>query len=242
MPYQVFGARAGALALMIAWIRLAMARSGSGISAIAASTAFSSFAPRASAFSSRAYAFAAARSSALQPLGVLPFAAMLLADLFVAAFFTVFLSGMAVYLLRLSQRCLDADVVACGIAEGAVASPVRLVNGLLDDLGSAGLQLLEDLVEVGGGQKDPAVRPFGHHLGDGSALLLGDAGVGGRRRQEDGRTGLADGPDRDPAHLAASDVAADLEAEGVAVEGQGGLRVVVREKAGVNRDVHGGSD
>src|SRR4030067_1303060 len=31
MPYQVFGERAGALALIIAWSRLAMARSGSGI-------------------------------------------------------------------------------------------------------------------------------------------------------------------------------------------------------------------
>src|ERR687895_553192 len=33
---------------------------------------------------------------------------------------------------------------------------------------------------------------------------------------------------------------ADLEAEGVAVEGQGGVRVVVREEARVNGDVHGG--
>ena len=37
-----------------------------------------------------------------------------------------------------------------------------------------------------------------------------------------------------------SDVGADLEAEGVAVEGQGGVRVVVRERARVNGDVHGG--
>jgi hypothetical protein len=32
IPYQVLGERAGALALMMAWSRLAMARSGSGIS------------------------------------------------------------------------------------------------------------------------------------------------------------------------------------------------------------------
>jgi hypothetical protein len=38
IPYQVFGERSGALALMIAWSRLAMARSGPGISAIFAST------------------------------------------------------------------------------------------------------------------------------------------------------------------------------------------------------------
>src|SRR2546428_14165684 len=41
IPYQSFGERAGALALTIAWSRLAMARSESRISAIFASTAFS---------------------------------------------------------------------------------------------------------------------------------------------------------------------------------------------------------
>jgi hypothetical protein len=38
--------------------------------------------------------------------------------------------------------------------------------------------------------------------------------------------------------LAVLDVVADLEAEGIAVEGQRGLRVVVREEAGVDGDVH----
>ena len=37
-----------------------------------------------------------------------------------------------------------------------------------------------------------------------------------------------------------ADVVADLEAEGVAVEGQGGVRVVVREEGRVNGDVHDG--
>ena len=41
IPYQVLGERAGALALMMAWSRSAMARSGSGISAIFASTSLS---------------------------------------------------------------------------------------------------------------------------------------------------------------------------------------------------------
>src|SRR5258708_26412847 len=40
-PYQSLGARAGALALMIAWSRSPRARSGSGIAAIFASTALS---------------------------------------------------------------------------------------------------------------------------------------------------------------------------------------------------------
>ena len=58
--------------------------------------------------------------------------------------------------------------------------------------------------------------------------------------QDDGRAWLAGGADRDPAHPAVFDVVAYLEAEGVAVEGQGGVRVVVREEARVNGDVHGG--
>src|ERR1700733_8284490 len=41
IPYQSLGERAGALALMIAWSRSPMARSGSSISAIFASTALS---------------------------------------------------------------------------------------------------------------------------------------------------------------------------------------------------------
>src|SRR5205814_4047018 len=77
IPYQVFGERASALVFMIAWSRLAMARSGSGISAILASTSLSPSAwsarwPwRASAFSSWARSFIAARSSSVNPLDVL---------------------------------------------------------------------------------------------------------------------------------------------------------------------------
>ena len=48
------------------------------------------------------------------------------------------------------------------------------------------------------------------------------------------------GADRDPAHPVVSDVVADLEAENVAVECQGCVRVVVREEGRVNRDVHDG--
>ena len=63
---------------MMAWIRSAMTRSGSGISAIFSSTSFSPSAlvarepRRADAFSSRAYSFIAARSSAVNPSDVVP--------------------------------------------------------------------------------------------------------------------------------------------------------------------------
>src|SRR6266511_705927 len=93
-----------------------------------------------------------------------------------------------------SALLLDADQVPRGIAEGAVADPVRLVDRLLDDLGVAGLQLLERGVEVLGGQVDAGVGALGHHLGDRGALVFGKAGAGGRRVQDDGRVGLVGGP------------------------------------------------
>jgi hypothetical protein len=77
IPYHSPGERSGALALMTAWSRPAMARSGSGISAIFASTSLSpSGLPargtrRAAAFSSRARSFIAARSSSVNPSYVL---------------------------------------------------------------------------------------------------------------------------------------------------------------------------
>src|SRR5438445_5009911 len=99
IPYQVLGERAGALALMTAWSRLPMARSGSVISAIFASTALSPSAlpprgpGRAAVFSSWARSFIAARSSSVNPLNVLPIAVVLLAD-FCVAFFAGFLSAI----------------------------------------------------------------------------------------------------------------------------------------------------
>src|SRR5262245_20399417 len=72
IPYQVFGDSSGALAAISAWSLSAIARSGSFIAAIAASTSASpaalSFSARASAFSSRARACIAAFSSAVNPL------------------------------------------------------------------------------------------------------------------------------------------------------------------------------
>src|SRR5438132_7821065 len=86
IPYQVLGERAGALALMIAWSRLAMARSGSRISAIFASRALSPSAlsargPRpADAFRSWRYSFIAARSWSVNAVNFLLLALVLLAD------------------------------------------------------------------------------------------------------------------------------------------------------------------
>src|SRR5438067_9505931 len=91
IPYQSLGARAGALALMIAWSRSPRARSGAGIAAILASTALSPSAlsaprpRRAASFCSWRRSFIATRSSSVNPLDVLPRAP------FFAAFLVVLL-------------------------------------------------------------------------------------------------------------------------------------------------------
>src|SRR3981081_1084953 len=92
-----------------------------------------------------------------------------------------------------SAELVDADLVARVIAEGAVANAVRLRGRRLDDLGAAGLQPREGAVEIGGGQDDAGVAALGHHLGDGAALVVGEAGTGGRRGQGGGAAGAAGG-------------------------------------------------
>jgi len=71
-----------------------------------------------------------------------------------------------------------------------------------------------------------------------SSSVTPGVAAGGYRTME--RAGLAGGADRDPVHPAVFDVVADLEVEAVAIEGQGGVRVVVREEGLVDGDVHGG--
>src|SRR5262249_49997122 len=86
IPYQVFGERAGTLALMIVWSRMAMARSGSVISAIFASRSRPPPARSgrelrcASAFSSWTCSFIAARSSSVNPFRGLSAAVVRLPD------------------------------------------------------------------------------------------------------------------------------------------------------------------
>src|SRR3989454_2597981 len=93
--YQSFGERAGALALMIAWSRSPMARSGAGISPIFASTALSPSAlpARGPAFSSWTRSLIAARSSSMNPSNFLPVTVVPLAA-FCVPFFGGFLSAM----------------------------------------------------------------------------------------------------------------------------------------------------
>src|SRR6266516_4359894 len=109
---------------MVAWSRLAMARSGSCIAAIFASTSPSPSAlsffrrgpRRASAFSSWARSFIAARSSSVNPLDFLLIAVVLLADSCVP-FFAGFLSAIAKHLSVLKQP----EYAAVGVGDGRQA-------------------------------------------------------------------------------------------------------------------------
>src|SRR5690625_2647745 len=149
-------------------------------------------------------------------------------------------SGLLVLSHGDSAQFLDAEQVACWVADGAVADPVRLIGRLLDDLPVGGLQPLEGRFEVRRGQVDAAVGPFGHHLGDGACLVIGLAAARRSwRLQDEGCVGLTLRSDRDPAHALVSDIAADLESEGVAIESQRSVRVSVWEETCVNGDVHG---
>src|SRR5262249_8526341 len=60
------------------------------------------------------------------------------------------------------------------------------------------------------------------------------------RAQDDGSIGLACRADRDPAKSAVPDVLSDLETEGVPVEGNRRVRVVLGKEARVYYDVHAG--
>src|SRR3954470_19555730 len=86
-----------------------------------------------------------------------------------------FLAAMVLVSLGRLALPLDADQVPGRVAERAVPHPVRLVGGLLHDLGVRGLQPVERPVDVGGGQQQHGVGALGHHLRDGPPLLLGDA-------------------------------------------------------------------
>src|SRR6266851_1627998 len=100
IPYQSLGERAGALALMIAWSRLPMARSASFISAIFASTALSP--SSLSAFISWMRSFIAPRSSAVNPLNFLLVSVVLTAD-----FCVPFCAGFMEFYSSSELKCLS---------------------------------------------------------------------------------------------------------------------------------------
>ena len=216
-----------------------MLRSGSFISAIAASTVALSVRPvlvRApSAFSSRARAFIAACSSAVNPVGLLG---------------AVVLAAFVVRVLRrgfpLRHRTRLSPVPGCGSGcrrdRGTAQSrtPYGWSVGSWTTSASPACSRSNVPSRSSVARRMLAKVP----LAIISAIVRRSSsvmpGVAAGRIQDDRRVGLVGGADRDPVHPAVFDVVADLEAEGVAIEGQGGLRVVVRKEACVNGDVHDG--
>src|SRR3954471_5751623 len=129
--------------MMIASTRLAIVRSGSFIFAMASCRSFLPSSLVFCAFSSRAYSFIAARSSA-ENFPDDEFLGALAALAVVFFFVLVVFAAMAVHLRGIvdgerigSGQLLDAEQIAGGIAKRAVSHSVRLVGRLLDDLGVA---------------------------------------------------------------------------------------------------------
>src|SRR5947199_798867 len=111
----------------------------------------------------------------------------------------------------------DADEVARGVAERAVARAPGLGRRLLEHLGARRPDLLERGVEVIGAEDRSLERPLRHERQEGVTLGLRTAAM---RLEQDDVDVLFRGADGDPAEAAGCDVVADLETERVAVEAE----------------------
>src|SRR4029077_10957723 len=211
IPYHVVGAREGALALTIAWIRLAMPRSGSAIAATFASNALSPSRPRAAAFWSAMVSLNAAFSSAVSPVA--------LQDPRVG-FFAVFLTAISGrHFLGDFPLLQDPDRVSERVTEAHVGA-VEVLDGLLGEVrDAAGLERLVETADVVRVEYEAAHRTLGDQLAD---LRGGGIVVEWRTRLLEGnlRT-VARNAYRQPAVRALLDVLALLEAELVDVEVEG---------------------
>jgi hypothetical protein len=120
----------------------------------------------------------------------------------------------------LPARLVEAQHVAGGIAKGAVADAVRLVDRLLQHLGTRGADALERGVAVVGPEDDSAQQALRQQFRH--RLLVGGRGVRVRegRFEDEVHVGLRRRPDGHPAHPLEPDVVAHLEAENVPVEGE----------------------
>src|SRR5439155_23940284 len=173
IPYQSFGERPGALALTIAWTRLAMARSEVSISAIFASKALASSSLLAADFRSLTSSFIAARSSSVSTLPFLLVAVLLLA-VFCLAFVGLLETSSAsrrllrVWLIAALCAVTDPPDVAVGVRERTtVPAPLKLRRGL-EDLGAGLLRLVHHLVD----SLLTANDVVHHHAGEAAALRI----------------------------------------------------------------------
>jgi len=93
----------------------------------------------------------------------------------------------------------------------------------------------EGRIEVVGLEVDAVQGALGHEGGD--CVAVGGAAVQ-IVREDDGDAGLGGGADGDPAEVLAGDIVAQLKAERVAVEGQGGVGVMDDDEARGKREIH----
>src|SRR5690606_29865071 len=89
-----------------------------------------------------------------------------------------------------SGGLVDADHVARGVAEGAVADAVGLVGGFLEHFAAGGADALEGRVAVVGGEVDAAQQALGEQFGGGVLVGLGGVRVADRRFEDDLDVGL----------------------------------------------------
>jgi NAD(P)-dependent dehydrogenase (short-subunit alcohol dehydrogenase family) len=120
---------------------------------------------------------------------------------------------------RLAGSCLrDADQVARGIAERAVARAPRLIHGLLQHLGAGCPEVLEGRAEIARLEDDHREHALGEQLLQGVPVGLGPAGV--RLRQHDAEAWLVLAAQGDPAEPAGTDVVLHFEPERIPVEAE----------------------
>src|SRR5438034_6865390 len=202
----------------MAWSRLAMARSGSGSSAIFASKSLSPSALRAAIFCSWTRSIIAAFSSSVNP-SYLFLVAVVLADLcvsFTAVFFSVISGCRLIGDLPLLE---DPDGVAEGVADAHVGA-VEVVGGFLGEVGDAarleGLVQTPDVVRL---EHEPAQRALRDQLAE---LRSGGFVMHRRTRLLERDLGdVAGDAHRQPAVGTLLDVLALLEPELVDVEVKG---------------------
>ena len=137
--------------------------------------------------------------------------------------------------LRRRSGLRDADEIARGVTERAVARAPGLGHRLLQHLGARRPDLLERGVQVVGTEDRRLQRPLRHQRQQGVALGLRPATV---RLGQDDVDVLPRGADGDPAEAVGRDVVADLEAERVAIEDERGIGIVDGDEHGGNGECH----
>src|SRR5699024_756299 len=141
-----------------------------------------------------------------------------------------------------SRELVDPQQIPRWIAERTVTYAVVLVRRLLEDLGSRRLDLREGGVEIIAGQRDGGVVALRDQVQNRASLFVADRGIGSRWMEHDRRLWLLGWADRDPAHVAVTDVLANLEAQHVPVESERVVRIGVWKEGVVNDQAHAKDD